>query len=153
MNILFVCTGNISRSFLAETLLIDEIKKNRTTDINVSSVGTGAYPGSSADQEMVNFLKDMEIPVEDHYSRMISKKDIEWADLVLVMEVHHSEFIKNSWPKYEGNIELLGKYIAADTTDDEIPDPYGRPAYHYRIAQSQIALAISNLYKVLSEKQ
>lgn len=152
MNILFVCTGNISRSFLAKMLLLDEIKKKQTKGINVSSVGTGAYPGSSADQEMVNFLKDMEIPVEDHYSKMISVKDVEWADLILVMEVHHSEFITSSWPEHKGNIELLGKYIAADTINDEIPDPYGRPAYHYRLAQSQIALAVSNLYKTLSKE-
>lgn len=149
MNILFVCTGNISRSYLAKALLMNEIKINQTEGINVSSAGTGAYPGTAADPEMISFLRDKKIPVVEHSSRVISQKDIEWADLILVMEHHHYNYLARTWPESGHKIEMLGKYIAMDGPDDEIIDPYGRSPYHYRLAQSQIGLAVSKLFKAI----
>ena len=93
MNILFVCTGNISRSFLAKALLINEINIKQTKGITVSSAGTGAYTGTAADSEMISFLREKEIPVIEHSSRMISKEDVERADLILVMEKYHYNYI------------------------------------------------------------
>lgn len=152
MNILFVCTGNISRSYLAKTLLLNEIDINQTKGIDVSSAGTGAFPGTAADPEMINFLKEKNIPVVEHSSRMISKEDIDWADLILVMEQHHYNYIAGLWPESEHKIEMLGKYIAMDQPDDEIIDPYGRSAYHYRLVQAQIGLAVSKLFKAILKK-
>jgi protein-tyrosine-phosphatase len=151
MNILFVCTGNISRSFLAKTLLLNEINKKQIKDINVSSAGTGAYPGTKADPEMVDFLRGMKIPEGEHYSRMISHEDIGWADLILVMEGYHYDYIVKLWPESEHKIEMLMKYVSPDRPYDEIIDPYCRSPYHYRLVQSQIGLAISNLLKAVSE--
>ena len=149
MNILFVCTGNISRSYLAKALLLNEININQTEGINVSSAGTGAYPGTAADPEMVSFLRDKKIPAVEHSSKMISQEDIEWANLILVMEQHHYNYLVRTWPESEHKIEMLGKYIAMDQPDDEIIDPYGRSPYHYRLVQSQIGLAVSKLFKAL----
>jgi len=153
MNILFVCTGNISRSFLARALLLNEINVNQTEGITVSSAGTGAYPGTPADPEMIRFLREKKIPEVEHSSRMISEKDVDWADLVLVMEQHHLNYIVRYWPESEHKIEMLGKYIAIDQPDDEIIDPYGRSPYHYRLVQSQIGLAVSKLFKALLKKK
>lgn len=152
MNILFVCTGNISRSYLAKALLLNEIKINQTEGINVSSAGTGAYPGTEADPEMISFLKDKKIPAVEHSSRMISQEDVEWADLILVMEQHHYNYLERTWPESKHKIEMLGKYIAMDQPDDEIIDPYGRSPYHYRLVQSQIGLAVSKLFKAILKK-
>ncbi len=147
MNILLVCTGNISRSYLAKALLLNELDKKQIKDINVSSAGTGAYPGTPADPEMVTFLREKKIPEGEHYSRMISKDDVDRADLILVMEEYHYNYIVGSWPDAEHKIEMLAKYIAPDQPDDEIIDPYGRSPYHYRLVQSQIGLAVSKLLK------
>lgn len=151
MNILFVCTGNISRSFLAEMLLKNKIRENNTSGIFVSSAGTHAYPGSEADTDMLNFLIEKNIPSEYHQSKMIEDSDIEWADSILVMESIHYDFITASWPEAESKIEKLGKYVAMDQTEDDIPDPYGKSPYHYRAAQSQITLAVSNLFRLISK--
>jgi protein-tyrosine phosphatase len=150
MNLLFVCTGNISRSFLAERLLKDEIKKSNVLGIHVSSAGTGAFPDLPGDDEMVKFLLDKDIHAEDHSSRELSDEDIEWADTILVMEEFHYDFILESWPEVEDKVQKLGKYIALDHSEDDIPDPYGKSIYHYRAAQSQITLAISNIFKIIS---
>jgi protein-tyrosine-phosphatase len=149
MNILFVCTGNISRSFLAKALLLDEISKNSTKDIKISSAGTGAYPGTPADPEMVKFLTEKKIPVPAHASKLITSEDIKRADMILVMEKPHYNYIVKRWPESAAKVEMLGRYISPDHPDDEIIDPYGRSPYHYRLVQSQILLAVSNLVRAV----
>ena len=64
MNILFVCSRNRLRSPTAECIFFD------TSGINVRSAGTA---------------KDAEIP--------ISRDDVNWADLIVVMERHHRKSI------------------------------------------------------------
>ena len=147
MNILFVCTGNISRSFLAEMLLKNEIESLELDNISTSSAGMFAYPGNPPDSEMVEYLTKMGIPIKDHESRQIAKEDVEWADNILVMEKEHTRMIEKLWPEAEAKVELLGNYISDGQDADDIVDPFGRTPYHYRLAQSQITLAVRSLVK------
>ncbi len=153
MNILFVCTGNISRSFLAKAILLDEISKKGIKDVEISSAGTGAYPGTAADPEMVNFLLEKKIPVPKHASKLLTSEDIKWADMILVMEKPHYNHIAETWPESAAKVEMLGRYIAPDHPEDEIIDPYGRSTYHYRLVQSQIWLAVSNLVRAIGPRE
>lgn len=149
MNILFVCSGNVSRSFLAEMLLKNEIRRNRIEDIHVASAGTHAYRGAPADPSMVDYLIAMNVPVENHGARPVTKENIEWADRILAMEKAHVRIIEELCPEKRDKIELLAGYISADQAEDDIPDPFGRSPYHYRLAQSQITLAVKALAKTL----
>jgi protein-tyrosine phosphatase len=149
MNILFVCTANVSRSYLAEVLLKSEIPSLNQANISVSSAGLRAFPGSSPDPKMVEFLKEKGLPVEGHTSRQIKKEDVEWADLILVMEKGHRSILIEIWPEAKGKVNLLGGYISGVLGEDDIIDPFGRSSYHYRLAQSQISLAIKALARSL----
>jgi len=150
MNILFLCTGNISRSFLAEMLFRHEIKKGRVHGIAVSSAGILDNEGMPADPVMVEYLTGLNIPVKGHSARTVTGKDIEWADRIYVMENRHREYIREYWPWADSKVERLGKYIAPDHAEDDIIDPYGRPAYYYRVAQSQITSAVKALFEKLA---
>jgi protein-tyrosine phosphatase len=86
MNILFVCSGNVSRSFLAEALLKSELKALKVDDVSVSSAGLYAYPGSPPDPQMTAYLSSMGISFDPHEARQVSQKESGWADLILVME-------------------------------------------------------------------
>lgn len=149
MNILFVCTGNISRSFFAETLLRNEVTIRKITDIEVLSAGTAGLTGRPGDPEMIKYLKEKDIDAGEYTAKEICEDHVKWADLILVMEDTHAEFIMAKWPLVMGKIEKLGKYISPDQTEDDIIDPYGRTAFHYRLAQSQITLAVGNLIQRL----
>ena len=144
MNILFVCTANISRSFLAEKLMRHEIGQRRLEGISVKSAGVYANPGAPADPQMIAYLADHQVDASGHLSRRIQEADIVWADHILVMEKAHAEEIVRTWPQAERTVDLLGRYVSMDQSSDDVIDPFGRTAYHYRLAQSQITLGIKN---------
>ena len=147
MNVLFVCSGNVSRSFMAEMLLRNEIEQLKLDNISISSAGLLAYPGSPPDPKMVEYLSAMGITIQGHEARQITKDDVDWADLILVMERDHSSMIEILWPEAKGKVELLGRFISDGQNVDDIVDPYGKSSYYYRLAQSQINLAIRSLVK------
>ena len=145
MNILFVCSGNISRSYLAEMLLRHEVAIRKVSNVSVSSAGIYAFPGNPPDPVMVDHLEKQGIPVATHESRQVSEEDIAWADLILVMEQAHTRDLEVRWPESKGKTESLGRYISEGRDADDIVDPYGKPPYYYRLAQSQITLALRTL--------
>ena len=149
MNVLFICTANVSRSFLAEMLLRHRIDRQELKDIYVSSAGIDAVPGYPPDPKMIDYLLNQNIPAADHASRPVRQEDIDGADRIFVMEKKQADAITWRWPQAAGKLELLGRYISADSAADDIMDPYGRSPYHYRLAQSQISLAIDKLVRNL----
>jgi protein-tyrosine-phosphatase len=150
MNILFLCTGNVSRSYLAEALLKNELQcLNHADGFSVFSAGLHAFPGSPPDPNMAAFLMEKGIEMKSHGARQVREEDLEWADLILVMEKSHGEIIKQTWPRETGKVKLLGAYVASALGEEEITDPYGRSPYHYRLAQARIALAVKSLAKSL----
>ncbi len=145
MNILFVCSGNICRSFLAEMLLREEIAQRGLERVSVKSAGVLVYPGNPADPRMVEFLDEQGIAAGDHGSRQLAKVEVDWSDLILVMEKEHADMIKKEWPGAEEKVVLLGRYLSATEIEEDISDPYGRSTYHYRVVQSQISIAVKAL--------
>jgi len=144
MNVLFVCSANISRSFLAEQLMRYEMKKRQVNSIKVKSAGVYANPGYPPDPNMVEYLKDLDIVSGAHESRRIEGEDILWADHILVMESAHAAEIFRRWPEAGDKVELLGRFVSGGGLADDVIDPYGRSSYHYRLAQAQISLGVKN---------
>ena len=153
MNILFVCSGNVSRSFLAEMLLRNEVERLKLKGVSVSSAGLHAHPGSPPDSKMVEHLLGMGVPVVAHQARVMIEEDVELADFILVMEKEQADTIHRLWPAAKGKVELLGKYLSVGGDGDDIIDPFGKSPYHYRVAQSQITLAVRSLARSLVSEQ
>ena len=152
MNILFVCSGNVSRSFLAHKLLEKEIEARNLYNISVSSAGIWAYPGNPPDPKIVEHLLQKGIRVKRHEARQIHKEDVDWADHILVMEKNHKETLAEKWPEAKEKVELLGKFASGGLGEDEIIDPFGKSPYHYRLAEAQITVAIETLIERFTSK-
>jgi protein-tyrosine-phosphatase len=149
MNILFVCTGNISRSYLAENLLNYEIEKRRINHVSVASAGLHVNPGNMADPQMIDYLNHLGIKPKDHTAREVTKADVDWADIILVMQKEHRDELNKMWPHAVQKVKLLSSFISANGDSDDIVDPFGGSVFHYRSAQSQITLAIRSILNSL----
>lgn len=93
--VLFVCTGNVCRSPLAELLLRQSIN---TPAITTLSAGTQAMVGHQMPEIQRNIAAQLGLETsEQHRAQQLTLQHIESADLILGMErQHRSEAVKLS---------------------------------------------------------
>ena len=110
MRVLFVCTANISRSRTAEELfhaLTWNLPSRGRHEAR--SAGTHAEAGS----------------------RALTREDLEWADVVCVMETRHEVHIRERWPLAATKVRVL-----------DVPDVYmpGEPVLKDLLATHILSL-------------
>ncbi|WP_081906663.1 MULTISPECIES: hypothetical protein [Actinomycetes] len=97
MDILFVCTGNICRSPLAERML-QQIVSEQGLDVRVSSAGTRALNGQPMHPQSERVLIERGIEPGPFESRMLTAAMAEHSDLVLGMTRQHRAFARQLAP-------------------------------------------------------
>lgn len=125
--VLFVCTGNICRSPLAESLL-ERALKDRGLEVEVSSAGTGAWDGAPASEGAYLVGLERGLDLSGHRARLLTRELVEEADLILTMARHHRARVDELGG--EGKVFVLGEY--AGKGGDEVSDPFGGDLEVYR---------------------
>jgi protein-tyrosine-phosphatase len=150
MTILFVCTANINRSFMAERILRGELKKHGKQHIHVSSASLVDMKGGPADPVAAKLLTASGYDNADHQSRLLTEEMVAQADLILVMEDNHRKLILEQYPPAESKVRLLKSYSRdyAEAGGD-IGDPHRMSIYRYRLCFSEIYLSIQGLLKCM----
>ena len=150
MRILFVCTANIVRSFMAERILIEKLKEDKKTDIDVSSAAVIDMHGIPADLTAVEILDEHGLDGAGHHSRLLTEDMVSQADMIIVMEGIHKKIIVGQYPEAEGQIHLL-KSFSPDYNEEyaDIKDPYKLSIFQYRLCFSEIYMAIDGLMKCI----
>lgn len=114
MNVVMVCVGNICRSPMAEGLA-----KLMLPDHSIESAGIGALIGRPADPLAIELMDDRSIDISSHRARQISKLICTRADLILVMEYSHKQYIEERYSFCRGKVFRLTEKLGQD-----VPDPY-----------------------------
>ncbi len=134
--ILLVCTGNICRSPMAESIMIQEFN-DRGEDVEILSAGTGAWDGASASEGAYLVSLENKLDLSPHRAALLTRDLVEQADLIFTMERHH-------WLRVEelggsGKTFLLGEYAGETGADAEVSDPFGSnlPVYRDTFAEIQ----------------
>jgi len=150
MKILFVCTANIVRSFMAERILIERLKKDKKTGIEVSSASVIDMDGIPADPTAVEILHEHGLDGAGHHSRLLTEDLVSQADMIIVMEDIHKKGILGQYPEAEGKIHLL-KSFSPDYNEEyaDIKDPYKLSIFQYRLCFSEIYIAMAGLMKCI----
>lgn len=128
--VLFVCTGNICRSPIAEVLLRHRLEQEGITDWEVASAGTWTIDGRPASHYAIQLMTEQGLDLSPHRSQAVSRRLVEQADLVLVMTHSHAEALRLEFPDQVAKIHLLSEVKGGHRYD--IKDPYGGSLAEYQ---------------------
>jgi protein-tyrosine phosphatase len=169
MNVLFVCTGNICRSPLAEQVFDQMVAASGFGErVKVDSSGTFGLSGSEMDLGSMRAMRDLGFDPKPHRAKALTREQAEWADLILTFsEAHRADVVELHVPAnryaftltefanlvthYESpEAELASRLtdtlrhrgVAPRLDDLDIADPYGldRTAFASMADQTHTAL-------------
>ena len=153
-SVLFVCTGNICRSPMAEGLLRKILQEKPVQGIEVSSAGFIALPGNPASFHAVRVAQENGFDLEDHQARLLTPRLVQEADLILVMEPYHRLQLLRSHPEASHKVLLLRQFARYGSRDRAIQDPYGLNIEAYRFCFQDIRECVESLHEwLLDAKQ
>jgi protein-tyrosine phosphatase len=122
--LLFVCTGNICRSPLAEAIFRHQAEQaGHGRLFEVDSAGThGWHAGERADPRARRVGEQRGVPVTS-VSREVEPRDFERFDLVLAMDRGHQRQLRSRCPApLRGRIRLMREFD--EPPGGDVPDPY-----------------------------
>jgi RpiB/LacA/LacB family sugar-phosphate isomerase len=150
VNILFVCTGNLCRSPMAEYLLRHRLGPDSC--VKIGSAGLAAPRGAPASPPAIEALADKGINLNPHRSRPLDEKMVAEATLVVVMTAWHKEHVVSLFPSAAEKVFLLTAFGVKEQ-GTEIADPIGLSLNVYRRTRDQIDEALSDLILYLAEEE
>lgn len=123
LHVVFVCSGNICRSPIAERMLATEIEAVGLSDrVRVTSAGTGHWHvGRPMDPRAAAVLAEHGYPT-GHTARQVDS-EVLGADLLVALDAEHLRSLQRSVPE-PNRVRLLRSFDPAAGDDAEVPDPY-----------------------------
>lgn len=142
MKVLFVCTGNLCRSVLAE-LVLKKLSAEKGLGWKVQSCGTAADSTTPVPREIRRLAKELGFKDFHHQPRPASTQALAWADLVVTMTDSQMRELWTRFPEAKAKTQLLREFAGLGAEDVE--DPYGGDEQAYRACLESIQEAVALL--------
>jgi protein-tyrosine phosphatase len=120
--IVFVCTGNICRSAMAEQQL-RHWAKERGLPLETASCGTAVESWYEVPDHARRVLAAEGVPPFKHTPRQATRDALRGADLILVMTRAHFDYVVRRFPEFTGRTRLLREHAGFGELD--VNDPMG----------------------------
>lgn len=131
-HIIFVCTGNRCRSPMAEGIA-RRVFGERGLDYTFASYGVLDLDGAPPTPQAQQVCRSAGIDISDHRAQPLTPDAAKDADLILVMERAHIDWIEeNIGPDAAEKAFLITEY-GRDGRGEEIPDPISQPEGFYEV--------------------
>ena len=149
-SILFVCTGNICRSPMAEGLFRHAVKG--WADFKVGSAGIGAINGLPPSTHATRAMREIGIDISHQRSRMITAEMVAQADYIFGMTHSHVDAVTLLYPQAAEKTFLLREFDETlDEYEKDISDPINGSFEVYWNCRDQIEQGIASLMKFLQQ--
>src|SRR5450631_3719321 len=143
-NVLFVCTGNICRSPMAQGLFADLVRGRR--DIEVTSAGIGAIGGQPPSPHSVEVMSELGLDIRNIRSKPLMAELVRRADFIFVMTYGHLDSMLLLFPSAAEKTFLLREFETdLPVMERELTDPIGQSRDVYRECRDQIHAALPRL--------
>lgn len=148
MKILFVCTGNASRSAAAEIVLKKMLADNGIEGIAVASCGTKVPDGLDREEIMCRIAAEHGYEMGGKAIPM-TEELLNSADLIIVMTEHHrNEVTRLLKYDYWNRIARFNDYCFSESTN--LPDPHYQTEHVYRTCFDIIERGCREIIKKLT---
>ena len=95
IKILFVCTGNVFRSMIAEKCLNNYLIKNNIKEFEVDSAGIDPIP-QKPQKATIERLSFYNIKINHKYKK-INQNLVDNNDIIIAMNINHQKYIKEKF--------------------------------------------------------
>ncbi|MBI2798908.1 MAG: low molecular weight phosphotyrosine protein phosphatase [Gammaproteobacteria bacterium] len=148
--LLFVCTGNLCRSPLAQGLMQQQVDTaGLTAQFSLDSAGTHARAGQPPEPLAIEVAVDYGADIGSQRSRVLRPEDFFEFDRIIAMDLGHLDELKFMQPATgHAEVTLLLAGLAA-SGNAEVPDPYGRDRGDFEFAARLIAIGTRRLLNEL----
>lgn len=146
--ILFLCTGNVCRSPMAEGLFRHAVKGRG--EFRVMSAGLGAMDGQPPTHFSVQAMREIGIDISHQRSRALTAEMVRSADYIFGMAHSHVDTVALLYPQQAEKTFLLREFDdTLEPYEKDISDPIGSPYEIYVECRNQIELGIATILKFM----
>jgi protein-tyrosine phosphatase len=140
--VLFVCSGNIMRSPLAEALL-----RRQAPDrpVEIASAGLQAQTGRPADPRMEEAAREHGITLDSHRAQRLTRETVASSDIIFVMDDINEALLLSRFPESAPKLRWLGSFASEGGRRTPIPDPYLGTMADVRACCAQLRRAVEGL--------
>lgn len=150
--VLFLCTGNVCRSPMAEGLFRHAVQGRG--EYRVISAGLGAAEGQPPSAYAVQALRQLGIDISGQRSRMLTPEMVQQADYIFGMTHSHVDTVMLLYPHAAEKTFLLREFDETlDLFEKDISDPIGGSLEIYLTCRDQIEQGLASLLRFIDQDQ